>query len=1335
MNLTFPLLRGTDSSKMWPRIFALWVVLSFSFTTGNLLWSIETYRPDLVDPLTEQWRWLPFEMLPTVRARAMRQDESGTLWFALQNGVGRYDGQSWTHFSREEIGCNTPPFFIVPVAADRVFAITPQGAFFFNGQKWIQSNSHHISLNFVYDITHPAFLAHDGSLWITHHDGIDHIEGDGVETYRGLEEIYSTIFQERSGAVWLVSIDGTVYRCQLENGDLPPKSKWTIMRNSRNLSGEGAAFLEASNGRIWLIDSDHRSPVGIYNPSDNSWEEIDLDRLGGVNRVQSIIESHDGRIWIAGYGNLHVYDGIEWKIYQSPDYRVPEGEPILFQSQDGFLWLGEQLHFIQRVDISNRMGNTFNRLQFQCEDDAGNRWYLEYDGRVIKEDTRTNQWTAFGEGDNIISSPVAIFHASNGWIWVTGTHQGAAAINYFDGSNWHRHLHPEFATVIGHMAILETSSGDIVIGADQHPDMKLPGSGGLLRYQKIDERFESEIISVPYVPYQIPNIEETPDGSIWFGGVYLKRFDGERTNRVNSEYGETSGWIDFLIAGPDNSLWVAIWGSGALRLKNEKWDVFTEQNGLNSRLVSHLIKLDDGAICCVTDKGLYRFEHGRWTRFGFPFDFLLNRGYGTIKQTRDGSIWINQGNRAWYKRSLYSSEPTQSHQHLLTIQYVPDTDAPRTLDLQRFQHPGTPDKTTFFWGGADRWSRTPSQELLFSYRLDDSEWTPFGPQTTVTFDSLTQGRHHFEVRARDRDFNIEATATALGFAIVYPMWRQTWCAGLIIILSLSIIVLAIVMVRTRVRHIIELEEMKIDFFTNISHELRTPLSLILGPLESVTSVSAITDRARDNIKLALNSAKRLNDLINQLLDFRREDAIKREPQKQWGDLIGFTREAIRGFRYIADQKEQELVFLGQFGSCQCDFPQEAIRKVLDNLISNAIKYTPRGGRIALSIAIRTEGDSITEVTFVVEDTGPGISKDNQKLIFEPFVRARLPRAEDILGTGIGLALIKHLIDRCHGKIHLESPILTNEDAKHGTRFTVTLPLAGKVEYTPAKAPPLGEVLEPESARAKKVLMGSTDGMEFGEHSHYDHELVLVIEDNLDLAQFIKQELSDHFSVILADNGKDGLKLARQHVPDIIVTDYLLPEMDGFRLCRSIRHDRTTSHIPIIVITAFVSEEIEERGLAAGANDLLTKPFSTTALALRIRNQLEIQRRYAQSLKRHITLDLTPPEPDESRNARFIEKARTIAEEHLEDVNFTVETLAQLLGMSRTQFYRKFKAMTDVSPAALLRTLRLNRAAELLNDDELNIAEVAEMSGYSESSNFSRAFKDHFGYSPSEHGRQ
>jgi signal transduction histidine kinase/DNA-binding response OmpR family regulator len=651
----------------------------------------------------------------------------------------------------------------------------------------------------------------------------------------------------------------------------------------------------------------------------------------------------------------------------------------------------------------------------------------------------------------------------------------------------------------------------------------------------------------------------------------------------------------------------------------------------------------------------------------------------------------------------------------------------------------------------------------------DDDWSDWTSASFKQYTNIDAGKHKFRVRAR----NVYGTISredVFSFQVLPPWFRTWWAFALYAAAAFLLIHLIVrwrsaklVMEKQRLEGVIkertrlineanaqlkqktllleeqseklqEMDKVKSRFFANISHEFRTPLTLIMGPLDQIRADCA-DSAARKRIDLAHRNAQRLLGLINQLLDLSKFESGKMKLQAEEADLVPFLKGILEPFEVAAANSKLKIHFHSFRGTIPLFFDPEKLEKIVGNLLSNAVKFTPPGGCIDVSVT-----GSETFVDIAVRDTGRGIPAGELEHIFDRFFQADTTAEHHHKGSGIGLALVKELVELHHGVITVQS----KEGDGSGTEFVLRLPQgrahlsSGEIverssRQTGQTEAPLIPLLEtvPLSEEETADISAEADDSELSAGKESPQNIILVVEDNADLRFYIRSSLEPDYSVIEAKNGREGIEKAGNVIPDLIISDIMMPEVDGYELCRAVKSDVSTSHIPVILLTARASEESIVQGLETGADDYVTKPFNTRVLRARIANLIELRRQLQLNLNREMFFQPSMVKVS-NIDREFLGDLESVLEKNLSDPDFNVEELSRRLYMSRTTVYRKIQALSGESPTDFIRYYRLKRAAQLLKSNFGSITEVAFEVGFNSRAYFTKCFKEKFHQLPSEY---
>ncbi len=562
------------------------------------------------------------------------------------------------------------------------------------------------------------------------------------------------------------------------------------------------------------------------------------------------------------------------------------------------------------------------------------------------------------------------------------------------------------------------------------------------------------------------------------------------------------------------------------------------------------------------------------------------------------------------------------------------------------------------------------------------------------------------------------------------LWRNVFAVGTLATLGFALLLFQLFRLRNRKNkarlaaeetqrlELEKLDKMKSRFFGNISHEFRTPLTLILGPLEKIRK--NIDNSLQPTVDIIERNGNRLLKLINQLLDLSKIESGRVALKASLIDVVPLLKGWVTSFSSLAETKDIKLDFNAEKDSCFVYIDHEKMEEVIINLLSNAFKYTANGGQIV--VAIREKRKNEKEYLGIsVSDTGTGIPEQEIEHIFDRFYQASNADAEDVTGTGIGLSLIKELVELHKGTVHVKSAM------DKGSTFEVLLPL-GREHLDDDK---IVGISQAQQVVQEEQLVALVPDVEIAMEAELDENLpiVLMIEDSKDLRGYIRDILKESYHVIEAVNGKEGVVMAIEHIPDIVLSDLMMPKMDGYQVCRTLKEDMRTSHIPVILLTAKSSKEDKIEGLKSLADDYLTKPFDTEELLIRLKNLIDLRRK----MQEHFgTGDILRPKKIRmsSMDAVFMENVTDQLETEISNSLFGVVELADAVGLSQSQLLRKVKAITNLTPNEFIRSFRLHRAMEMLQQQTGTVAEIAFDTGFQNASYFAKSFQKQFGKAPS-----
>lgn len=1270
-------------------------------------------------PFLDRQNWSELEELSKKIILCGDEDDDSLLWFAGRTGIWCYDGVQIQEYLYPTSWGDNFPLCIVANNKHSVYVQTDKQLAHLSDGKWntILENEQTPESrgNSIFELP-------ENQLLVGTNKGVFHLKENQVidQKYTGWN--VCSIIVDHMNRLWVADANTGVVHCATMQSDVLPNQSDFIshFENGKYETGRPILFQKSTN-ELYCLRNVYGYQLHEFNEIDGIWKSIQFKNIAGVSKTpQWIAEGSNGELIICFLRSLIVYDHNDWHHLSFPKFPIPNTYIFLFQRKSGSLILGGRRHGIYEIDTPQNQWSTFSDLLFQCVDHHDNQWFISSKGTIVYRQ-KNGKWFQIKEPK--MQHAMSVDHSRNGYLWVSGSHEGNAAVFYRtpDGI-WHQHTFPELGKRISYLSVWENENSDMLFGCGDEPNESNSKKGGVIIFENKGIHYTHRHLHSGRIPKRVVGITQTGD-DYWFGGHSLNR--NTSLNRHTIQYLEefSDNWTDDIISNDSMGLWIAQWGLGVHRFENGNSTTYNKENSDIQSLNIVSLAFDrakENHVLAGSDKGIFRFDGKSWSSQIIHPQILLNRESGEIKATRANGIWFNQAPRHWYFRDREILEPT-SHPNptgIRTIRYLPESQPP-IVTIKKFptklQEPGI---AHIKWGGLDPWCKTPKAKLEFSFRLNDKEWSKYSSVNETILPDLLPGHYSFTVKARDLAGNVSIRSASIEFQVVPFLWKRPWFIFTVTAAILIIILMIYWNVRSRIRHILEIEEFKLQFFTSISHELRTPLSAILGPIESLLRK---TDKSseRHYLGLAQKNAKKMLRLVDELLDFRKAESGKWVIGYQVSDFNQFIRGEITALEPMAAAKNQKIVLVCGEQLENVSFDPKLTEKIFDNLLSNAIKYSPTQSEIKVQTEFLNDSNG-GKIKLVVEDKGIGISKDRSSKIFDPFYRVQHSSTDKNTGTGLGLALTQSLVQTLGGTISLTSPI-ENLRNPRGSRFTVILPVNTGSKSKNKQNHPLKF---PVYSNTKEEVIETMDT---------EIPSVLIVEDNADIRVFLKTELEKKFSVITAQDGKIGRDKALKQIPSVIVTDIMMPNMDGLEMIKSLKANINTAHIPIIALTALKSDRHQLEGLNQGAEDYISKPVDPDILIQKIQNRFLAQQML---WKRFVASKKIDSEESKSIydtiTSEFLRKTIEIIEQRIEDQNLDVEHLAKSLHMSRMTLYRKIKSLSGEPPKLFIRTVRLNKARVLLKETEMNISEISDAVGFNEPSYFASCFKSEFGETPNDY---
>lgn len=785
---------------------------------------------------------------------------------------------------------------------------------------------------------------------------------------------------------------------------------------------------------------------------------------------------------------------------------------------------------------------------------------------------------------------------------------------------------------------------------------------------------------------------------------------------------------------PQRYLWVGTKGGGLNRLEKStgKFKQFTQENGLPDNVVYGILAQErtqknksPGYIWMSTNKGICRFDVREETTRNFTVaDGLQGNEFnsGSYLKTKDGSLIFGgvNGLNVFHPDSLHFNE-NEPQIHIVGLKVNN-----REMGLEKSVMPNlkseiilSHDQNLLNFDFAALEFTNPAQNL-YRYQLVgvDKGWVDLGNKNTIQFANLAPGKYTFKVQGSNNDGVWSTQPAQLHFTIRPPWWATWWACMLYLLLAASgIWVFYHIRLRQKLEHqetlrLREMDDFKSQFFTNITHEFRTPLTVILGMGEQLSK--AETDPHKlGKLALIKRNGESLLRLINQILDLAKLESNSLKINYIQGDILTYLKYIAESLHSLANAQNVMLRVESSQPSIVMDYDPDRFLQIIHNLLSNGIKFTPSGGKVLLRAEVQDKWLHIS-----VKDSGAGIPEDEMSQLFERFFQAKNQQHAKAGGTGIGLSLVSELVKAMGGDISVQSKVGA------GSTFLVQLPVTNTSAITDI-VPSLER--EDWSTLAISASMKSTTDILNGEDSKPQ---ILLIEDNPDVVEYLTACLEKQFRLEYAYNGMAGVENALTSVPDLIISDVMMPIKDGFEVLEILKNDACTSHIPIILLTAKADVQSRLSGLRRGADAYLSKPFNQEELLVTVANLIESRQKLKLKYQQNILAPTNPEVTSEDPENSFLQNVRSIIDANYHQEDFGLPQLCQKIGMSRSQLFRKIKALTDLAPSELLRTHRLRKAKILLQTGTVNVAEAAWQVGFKDPSYFSKIYQEEFGEPPS-----
>jgi signal transduction histidine kinase/ligand-binding sensor domain-containing protein/CheY-like chemotaxis protein len=1295
--------------------------------------------------------------LTSTQVTSIFEDSRGYFWFGGKRGITRYDGYSFQYY---QLFNDAQQVEMGAILEDK------------NGNLWM------------------SFSSSGGLMKFDGHHFYSFSEGAGLEfgeTYLGL------LHADQKGNIWLKS-ESKVIRFDGENFDCFPY-------HFQNLKNLNIILKESANGNLWLsalggvcsINGDQMTYYPIEEYDENNLCHPVMEDERGL-----IITTGSG-ISILRNDTLINYPSVFMQLHPARN-TLEVGKDFILETEDkktalcsiddsaltvfaenAPLFSGSYPEYVDRfkkvwfstpgkgVQIYNTNG--FKHFTFEkmnrgghiasiLEDSKGNIWFGSHGFGLYKFDGSVHTYFPLIANSNELAVR-ALIEDNEGSIWAGTVDSGLFKIE---------NPHAPNPTIIRYQCFGDTVHSVFSLTQDHTNSIWIgTRANGLVQFDgtNFTQFFIGEKEPVNS-PNNIRALITDKNGHVWIGAQNggVRKFDGKNWTWFTNKEGLRSNHVVSLLEDHQGSIWVGTSDQGVTKMTGNSMLHFATENGLTSNAIWTIIEDLEGNIWLGADNSLnvipadaidtyhkdsikiktYRNMDGLEGAEFYANATLCDKqgqlwwgteqmavmisdppsllAQGDVRITLEGLNVVNnrvdfkqlQDSIAAGKDWLIDAEKELNLADLQFSSVTPFSNCPNDLQVPAYLN-----DISFIYSVSG--ASNPA-DIEFSYFMQgvDKAWSAPTKNNKIDYRGLSAGTYTIQTKVSQIN-GVWSDPISYSFTIL-PFWWQTWWAYLIWILILALLLAAVFRLlnmrrkeKEDARRIREIESMKSQFYANITHEFRTPLTLIMGMNSEITG----HEKQRDIIQ---RNSEKLLQQINQLLETAKLESGNLTLNLEQKEMIRYLQFLAESFYNFAQDKGIQLTYYSEANAVMMDFDEEKVQGIIYNLLSNAIKFTPVGGKIIFHVT----QDTIQHKQYLkikIKDTGIGIPADQLEKIYHRFYQINKTPNGSAGGTGIGLALTKDLVELMQGKILVESKVGS------GTEFTILLPITNQaaISHHENYQRPLG--------LTSGVIV---DTPVESESIQQDAMQILIIEDNKEIANYLKDLLKSQYEIHIAENGLDGITKAFEIIPDAVISDISMPVMDGYEVCHRLKTDERTSHIPVVLITAKVTQKDRIEGLKQGADAYLTKPFHREELEIILQKLIdlrkELQKRYAATI-----LEIpqsTPPEETKANEPvyevqdAFIAKLNSILEAHLSDSEFGVPELSDAAGMSQMQVYRKLKALTGKTPSQFIRTFRLHKAVGLLKTTQLNVSEIAYEVGFSDPNYFSRTFHQEFGCPPAQY---
>lgn len=1297
------------------------------------------------------------------------EDYKGYIWIGTRNGLNKYDGLLTSHyFTINNDSTSINHNFIKKLYEDKnhnLWIGTENGICRYNREKDLFVR---YSIDGKLDyVVNEIIQTKKGDLVISSSKGyyIYQPETNSFISFKAFREpanIANDITEDSKGILWIATSKGV--RC-LNTGnnmveDLLPESEYSTELKTRPVH---SIFID-KKGVIWFGGW---SGLYKYNPSTAQITKPLLSMTQKSGIVRCIATDDYENLWIGSENGIYII------------------------SNDGM----NIRHISQGIGDTSRIND--NAVYAIRKDRNGNMWIGSYFGGVnilFKQITNFSCYF-YGYSDRHLSGKAVrqIIEGDNQSLWIA-TEDGG--LNYLDREmKTFRHYQKKTDAIPLNYhnvhTLLKTKKGDLWIGTFSGGVNKYNLNTKRMEYLScmkknkesslifcLAEDSDNDIwIGTADGLFFVKNGEQTPqlldkkelsnafiyalahDGStIWIGTRRDGLFKYDKSNGLLTKIESENASQDFVTSiyiDQERQLWVGTNGGGIRHYNplQKKFSTYTNADGLSSNSIMGIVQDDDKNRWISTDHGLCRFDNKtkQFSTYTINDGLPINQfNFCSAFKASDGELYFGtiNGMISFYPQNISRTRdklPIEITEFKIKGKEVRVDASGSPLSSPISETPKivlTHEESSLFGFSFTALNFSHTESIQYAIKMEgaDKEWQKIGNQHQILFSNLPHGNYRLKIKASyDGVTWDEQNMRSLDITILAP-WYHTWCAYILYAVTSCGLVLVILLMlwgkmkmKQQIRqeqltkgHAEEMNKQKMNFFTNISHDLKTPLTLILGPLQKIREDKNVDSKTKESLRLVMQNAQRMRNLVDELLMLSKIEMGHINKTLQKGDILDFTDRICDIFRLFASNNGVNFIvnIIGKHTPVY--FSSLNIERILYNLLSNAFKFTPAEGTIQLTAQIvEKEGKKLFCIT--VKDTGVGIPEHLKQKIFDNYYSGGVHNREE--STGIGLALTKSLIELHHGSISVEST------KQLGSTFHVELSV-DRNDYTDEEVSEIS--IENDSSINESYILEKNNFLEQARKEVLQDRdkrfSILIVEDNNELSEFLKQIFVEEYDVLTAYNGKEGYKMAHEKMPDIIISDVMMPEMNGYEMSRSLKSNIATSHIPIVLLTARVQDSDKIEGFESGADAYIEKPFNFQRLELQVKNMINTRCSNIQRFKNDSEIDIAPLLTQSPKDEEFLNKVMNLTLQNMSNENFYIKDITDEMGMSRSLLHIKMKNLTGFSTTEFIRNIKMKEAREKLLSG-MNVSETSFAVGISDPNYFSKCFKKQFGQTPSEFIKQ